>query len=171
MTNERYSTYPVLLYPYLFLVSQLLSCSVNHGAAAMAIALPPRLLPLIFPPFIAAPRAEKYCSRCGVLESVLESILTVCSVCNTALYCSDECQHKDWPMHLVFCIIWANPQHRGRLNLHGPPLSITTEWLDAYNWLHYVAPVNPAARELAAGLGVDLDCRCLSQRASCRLIE
>eukprot|EP01113_Clastostelium_recurvatum_P011785 TRINITY_DN16039_c0_g1_i2.p1 TRINITY_DN16039_c0_g1~~TRINITY_DN16039_c0_g1_i2.p1 ORF type:complete len:484 (+),score=114.10 TRINITY_DN16039_c0_g1_i2:80-1531(+) len=47
------------------------------------------------------PRSEKVCGHCGRSGEGVQ--LNACSRCKLTLYCSRECQKKDWPTHKATC--------------------------------------------------------------------
>ncbi|KAJ7769888.1 hypothetical protein B0H16DRAFT_235187 [Mycena metata] len=48
-------------------------------------------------------RTGNSCSGCGTKEKDLGRRLLRCSKCETVLYCSKECQTRNWPVHKGFC--------------------------------------------------------------------
>jgi hypothetical protein len=47
----------------------------------------------------------RLCFRCQ--SPVHVTAILECSLCRTALYCSDRCQSMDWPQHKVDCKCYA----------------------------------------------------------------
>ena len=50
----------------------------------------------------AVKRQNSVCSACG--KGNLATKLQACSVCKLALYCSKECQKRDWKQHKPHCV-------------------------------------------------------------------
>ncbi|KAF7336457.1 hypothetical protein MSAN_02299900 [Mycena sanguinolenta] len=48
-------------------------------------------------------RSTTSCTGCGTKEEELGRRLLRCSKCESVLYCSKECQTRNWPVHKKFC--------------------------------------------------------------------
>ncbi|KAK5732564.1 hypothetical protein LTR17_010379 [Elasticomyces elasticus] len=58
----------------------------------------------------AVPPIMKVCGICGSNAQTNGGTLFKCGRCKSVLYCSKECQVKDWPLHKAVCKTLAGPR-------------------------------------------------------------
>ena len=70
------------------------------------------------------------CECCGRNEGKLDKPFLKCGRCKAAIYCSKECQEKDWEAHKAICCAYSSSHNVDQLSLS--PGSFCVAGVDEY---------------------------------------